>query len=135
MNIECPSCSKENKIEYSENILCSECNSAFAGYTYKKYKKPLLSASSALFIGIVGTYKIDQLYFDEARYPIRVEYEIVDNCVNSDKRSLASAQYIKKKNLCLCALELTMDSLPYKEATGDEAKFLSSFRTAINQCQ
>ncbi|EHK9000952.1 hypothetical protein KCU36_004302 [Vibrio vulnificus] len=135
MNIECPSCSKENKIEYGENILCCECNSTFAGHTYKKFKKPLLSASSALLIGVFGTYKIEQLYFDEQRYPVRVEYEIVDNCVNSDKRAMTTDKYVEKKNLCLCALELTMNSLSYKEATGDEANFLNSFRTSLNQCK
>ena len=41
MQIECPSCSTDNKIEFGENIVCSECKGSFAGHSYKKFKKRL----------------------------------------------------------------------------------------------
>ncbi|MFM2483768.1 hypothetical protein [Celerinatantimonas yamalensis] len=135
MNIECPSCSEENKIEYGENIICNKCGTTFAGHTYKKFKKPLLSASSALLIGVFGTYKIDQLYLNEQRYPVKIEYEIIDSCVNSDQRAITNHQYLEKKERCSCALELTMDSISYKEATSDDSKFLQKFRSNLNHCK
>ena len=135
MNIECPSCSEENKIEYGEYIRCNKCGSSFTGHTYKKFKKPLITASSALLIGVFGTYKIDQLYFNEQRYPVSVEYEIIDNCVNSDKRAFTSNQYLDKKKRCSCALKLTMDSMSYEEATGNNSQFLHSFISKLDQCK
>ena len=137
MNIECPSCAKENKIEYGENIFCHECKSSFSGYTYRKFEKPFVTAVTALFIGIVGTYNIEQRFFDEGeqRYPVKVEYEIIDTCLNSDKRALTSSKYIQKKELCSCALGLTMDLLSYEEATDNKDRFLEKFRLSAEQCK
>lgn len=134
MHIECPSCKTENKIDYADKILCSSCKVSFAGHTYKKFKKPFISATTALIIGVYGTYKVDDLYFDKSRYPVAVEYELIDTCVNSSSRVLNKAQYIKKKKTCFCALANTMDKVSYKEMRESESKFITHFKNNINQC-
>lgn len=134
MHIECPSCQIENKIDYADKILCSSCKESFAGHAYKKFKKPLISASTALIIGIYGTYKVDDLYFDEARYPVAIEYELIDSCVNSSSRVLNKNQYIEKKKACSCALASTMEDVSYKEMKESESKFITRFKNSINQC-
>lgn len=134
MHIECPSCSTDNKIEFGENIVCSECKESFAGHSYKKFKKPLISATTALFIGAFGTYKADQIFFEDQRYPLSVEYELIDSCVNSSRTLMNSYRLVEKTTVCVCALEKTMKEVSYKELKKNESEFLTHFRNSITSC-
>lgn len=134
MKIECPSCSTDNEIEFGEYIACSECKETLAGHLYKKYKKPFVSATTALFIGAYGTYKADQLLFEEQRYPLNVEYELIDNCVNSSRTPMYWSRQAKKTQVCLCALEKTMEEISYKELRKSEPEFLTRFRSSVASC-
>lgn len=134
MHIECPSCSKDNEIEFGKNIVCSECKESFAGHSYKKFKKPFLSATTALFLGAFGTYKVDQIFFEDQRYPLKVEYEIVDSCVNSSSRLMSSHQQNKKTEVCICALDTTMKAMNYKEYKESESGFLTRFSESVKSC-
>lgn len=134
MHIECPSCSIDNKIECGENIVCSECKESFAGHSYKKFKKPLVSATTALLIGAFGTYKADQIFFEDQRYPLSVEYELIDGCVNSSRTLFNSFQYLDKTKTCICALNKTMEVISYKELKKIESEFLTRFRSSIASC-
>jgi hypothetical protein len=134
MQIECPSCSSDNKIEFGENILCSECKESFAGHFYKKFKKPFISATTALFIGAIGTYHADQIFFEEQRYPIKVEYELIDSCVNASRTLINFERQAKKTQVCVCALEKTMEEISYKELKKSESVFLTRFRSSISSC-
>lgn len=133
MNIICPHCSNENKIEYSENIICSQCKQPFTGYTYKKFKKPLISATTALFIGFYGGYKADDI-IRQNRYPIRAEYEIIDNCINSSQVLMSSKQRVEKTKTCVCALEKTMNEVGLDEINESASVFLTRFRANVPGC-
>ena len=134
MHIECPSCATENKIEYGDNILCCECNKSFGGYSYKKFKKPFISTTAALFIGVFGTYKAEQIFFDDQRYPLIVEYEIIDGCINSSRTLRTSQEQINRTQVCVCALGKTMKEFSYKESQKSESKFLTRLRSNIFSC-
>lgn len=134
MQIECPSCSTDNEIEFSEIIVCSECKESFIGHSYKKFKKPLVSATTALIIGAYGTYKADQIFFENQRYPLRVEYELLDSCVNSSSRLMNAYRQNEKIQTCICALNKTMEEIDYKELKKSESKFLARFRNSIPSC-
>jgi len=134
MQIECPSCSTDNKIEFGENIVCSKCKESFAGHSYKNFKKPLVSTTTALLIGAFGTYKVDQIFFEDQRYPLSIEYELVDACVNSSRALLNSFQYADKTQICICALNKTMEVISYKELNKNESEFLTHFRSSIASC-
>lgn len=134
MHIECPSCSADNEIEFGENIVCSKCNKSFAGHLYKKFKKPILSATTALFLGVFGTYHVDQIFFEDQRYPLGAEYEIIDNCVNSSRMLMNKYRHAEKVQLCVCVLEKTMEYVSYKELKKSESEFLTRFRGSISSC-
>jgi len=138
MHIECPSCSTENKIEFGENIICSECKKTFSGHTYKKFKKPLISATTALIIGAIGAigaHRVDKHLLEEKRYPVNVEYELINSCINSSRNPIEKYRYIKKTQICTCALEATMSEVSFKEMNENETAFLSRFRSNINDCR
>lgn len=134
MHIKCPHCSADNKIEFGENIVCGECKKSFAGHSYAKLKKPLVSATTALFIGVFGTYKADKIFFEEQRYPLSVEYELVDSCVNSSRMPMRSIQYSEKKKTCICALNKTMEIISYEELKESESEFTTRFKNSIYIC-
>ena len=50
LEIECPHCSKENKINLSTEIKCKHCEKPLIG---QKYRKPFMSAMTAFILGVV----------------------------------------------------------------------------------
>ncbi|ROV57903.1 hypothetical protein EGH82_20880 [Vibrio ponticus] len=131
MEIECPHCQAGNKIEFAENISCTDCKKNFKGYKFSKRK--LVSASAALWVGAVGAYALENAR-DEERYPLEVEYAIVDTCVNSSKNMVSVSWYESKRETCLCALEKTESDVTYSDYKSDQAKFFSTFRQHAKGC-
>jgi hypothetical protein len=128
MHIECPSCKADNKIEFGENILCSKCKKSFAGHYYKKFKKPLISATTALIIGAYGAVKIDGHFFEENRYPAVIEYALIDQCISSYDAPISYGTLSNKRDTCISALEKTQEVFSYSEFKEDQRKFMVSFR-------
>ena len=135
MEIECPSCTTNNKIEFGENILCSSCKKTFAGHSYKKFKKPLLSATTALLIGTFGGYKAEQYFNLYKRYPVGVEYELIDSCIHSSRELMSGYYQSEKTSICICSLEKTMSELGYEELVKNESIFLTRFRSNLAACR
>jgi hypothetical protein len=134
MQIICPNCSSENKIEYEENIICSDCKKSLAGHTYKRFKKPLISATAALFIGAYGAHKIDKEFIEDSRYPVGVEYELIDGCINASRNFMNSVWRVDKTKICVCALEKAMEDISYKDMKKSEPEFLTRFSSSIASC-
>ncbi|WP_281544946.1 hypothetical protein [Grimontia sp. SpTr1] len=133
MHIECPHCATSNKIEFAEHIICCECDKSFKGQSFGKLKKPLISAGTAAIIGLVSGFKIEQL-MDENRYPVSVEYAIVDTCVNSSAQPLSISQYKDKRQVCLCAVEATVSQVSYRDFKESQILFNEPFKVAITAC-
>lgn len=136
MNIVCPHCDVVNKIEYGNNIHCCECKKNFLGNTYGKLKKPLISATAALVIGAFGGYKVDQYISDTSRYPLVIEYEVINSCAYGSKVAIRTNAQVEKTKACLCALDKTMQQVSYKaiKAKG-ESEFQTRFKENIISCR
>lgn len=135
MHILCPSCSTENNIDIGQEVVCGKCKSSLSGFVYRKYKKPLVSAMTALLIGAYGSYKIEQVYLEITRYPVRIEYAIIDSCITSDRSLMLTSELKEKKHLCLCAYEKTMDEVSYNEYQNDGNGFFTVFRKNVEVCK
>jgi len=133
MQIECPHCSKGNKLKI-EKVVCGECKESLSGFTYTKYSKPFISATTALFIGVFGYRAVDNHFLDEPRYPLTVEHEIIQLCLNSSQRPIARNIYQGKEKICLCALENVMKKIPYDELDNDPSGFLTLFERKAAAC-
>ena len=129
MNIDCPNCGEENKIEFAENIICHSCNKTLAGHRYRKFKKPLIGAMSAFIIGGIGGYKADN-YLSEQRYPLQVEYQLVDACVNLSGSILQRSALSQKKTTCICAVKGATGEVSYSEYRKNPTQFISHTLTA-----
>ena len=134
MQVLCPSCSTENNIDIGREISCGKCHTSLSGFVYRKYKKPLISAMSALIIGAYGAYKIEDVYFEYTRYPLKLEYAIIDSCVTSDREKISLTAFANKKHICLCALEKSMSEVPYAEFKENTNEFFSTFRSKVYEC-
>jgi ribosomal protein L37AE/L43A len=109
IDVECPHCFKENKINLSTEIKCKHCEKSLIGH---KYRKPFMSAMTALIIGAGGTYYINE-QFESNRYPINIEYAIINSCVSYSDRPLLRKDYRNKENICICALKKVQKEIDY----------------------
>lgn len=132
MKIECPACA--HKQTFAITASCGNCNGILSGHLYRKYRKPFLSATTALVLGAYGSYKVTDNLHDESRYPLRVEYALVDACVNANARPLPSQSYQRKQEICLCALEETIKEVTYREMRKNHEAFLTSMKSRVEAC-
>ena len=131
MKIECPNCQEDNKIDFAENIFCKKCEKSFKGFKFSKRK--LVSASAALIFGAYSGYKVNDT-LDENRYPLKVEYAIVDSCINSSKNMVTTSWYESKRDICLCALDATIDDISYSTYKSDQETFIFELKKNANKC-
>ena len=130
LEIECPHCSKENKINLSTEIKCKHCEKPLIG---QKYKKPFMSAMTAIILGIGGGYYFNEK-LDDNRYPLSVEYVLIDSCVSYDKRPLLAKDYKNKENICICALNKTQKEIDYSEYKKKQSTFMNILELKANEC-
>ncbi|MGO3891389.1 MAG: hypothetical protein ACTJHW_10465 [Paenalcaligenes sp.] len=97
-------------------------------------KKPLISTFTAILIGGFAVYEIDKRFFAENRYPVAVEYEVVEACVNAGHSALTVAQQKRKKEICTCALVKTQVDIPYKDMKKDGKNFFSRLKEETSSC-
>ncbi|PSH12760.1 hypothetical protein B7R74_19960 [Yersinia pseudotuberculosis] len=131
MKIECPHCNSDNDIEFSDNILCHECKKSFKGFKFSKRK--FLSATTVLIIGAFGGYKVNGA-LEQERYPLEIEYAIVDTCVNVSKNFITIGRYTDKRKICLCALSKTIEDVSYSDFKSKNSKFATSFKQHADSC-
>ena len=131
LEIECPHCFKDNSINLSSEIKCKKCKKPLIG---EKYKKPIMSAMTAILLGVGGGIYLDEK-FETDRYPIATEYNIIDSCLSSyDEEPLDRKHYKKKKQICICALKETESEIDFDEYIKHENKFLDIFEKKALSC-
>lgn len=115
----------------------------------KYIKKPwiVISTAVAFLSGVVGTvggeyYLVKDNLSNEKmaqshtsnRYSVNDEYLIVNSCISEDQRPLQDSYLLRKKAICVCALEKTQmiyGSADYKQ---NYSAFLETFETKANEC-
>jgi len=133
LDIQCPKCDEKNTIKLSSEIKCKHCGESLTTWEYSKYKKPIIGTFSALIIGGFAGHHIDD-YFDKTRYPIAVEYTIIDNCISSYDRPLHRSYITDKKNVCVCAFSKTVKEYDYGDFKENQNDFLILFEQKANEC-
>ena len=132
MKIECPKCFKENSLNLEAKVNCGHCKEEITGYTYKK---PLISATTALIIGAGGFFAVDNYVLSNDRYPISAEYELIELCTSSYQKPMKSRSFSEKKSVCICALEETMKDISYSDLNDEESNFIGVFETKASECR
>lgn len=101
-------------------------------------KKKVASILMALTVGGVSGHYIDDLIekynLQTERYPIKVEYNILDNCISNYNEPLSENVFGNKKRICICALEKTEIEYAYSSFRADKNKFLNLFEIKAREC-
>lgn len=95
LDIECPHCFEENKVNLSKEIKCKHCEKPLIGV---KYKKPLITAFTAILMGS-GLGITADAYLNINRASVLTEYKMMKTCIDE------VGYYREARNNCACAVE------------------------------
>lgn len=125
------SCPKDKREYFIELFLkCAGCDKVIK---YRKITNPYKVAALLVIISYGASQFIDYAVTDN-RYPLDVEYAVMDSCTNSYEKPMVRRAYGKKKAVCLCALEDTMNEISYMRYQVDEKGFLNAFEENAVNC-
>ncbi|RVU31018.1 hypothetical protein [Neptunomonas marina] len=125
--VECE-CNESTKVNVC--YTCASCEKPIRGWQLKRKLK---------YFGLVGVigYGLGQameaVVFD-ARYPMEVEFSLIDVCINGSGSSLSASQYKRKQSLCLCAVEGAIGDVSYSEFESSKYLFEQSLRRNLEEC-
>lgn len=125
------SCGDGSGFDATVEFKCKTCENVIEKLTIKK---PLKAAGLAAILAYGGSQFIDYAITDN-RYPIAVEYAVLEACSSSYSRSMTTLSLGRNKKTCLCALEDTMNEISYIRFKVNESAFVESFRENINSCK
>ncbi|MBC8237067.1 MAG: hypothetical protein H8E76_02440 [Helicobacteraceae bacterium] len=101
-------------------------------------KQKIVSILSTLTIGAVGGHHLDDIIekynLEMGRYPMQLEYKIINNCLSISQTPMAYKVYNKKTEVCICALESAELEYDYENFMLDEDKFLNIFELEAKEC-
>lgn len=131
MKVECPSCGKHHQFKGTPQ--CGDCGSSFVGTIFKK--KPFVTATSAVAMTAAVFVGYDRHYREDVeRYPLAYEYELVEYCASSDRRSISLRTALELKNICLCAVEGVAEDLSFDDFLQDQHALTPFLRGRILEC-
>lgn len=125
-------CGENTKLGATVQFHCQTCSTVTNKFSVKN---PLKAAAIATVLAFGGSQLIGKAVTAN-RYPLSTEYNLLDSCINSSTRALTGDQYKEKKDICLCALEDTMNeiSLPTYWLK-DEDYFLDALAKNVIKCK
>ena len=88
---------------------------------------------TAIILGIGGGIFLDET-LETDRYPINIEYSIIDSCLSSYEEPLKRGYYKQKRDICICALEKTENELDYSDYKKDKNGFFNIFEREAKEC-
>ncbi len=135
MLIKCPSCSKSNDLNLESSINCGHCKEPLTGHTYGKIKKSVGAVVVAFGVGAFATKMVGDYAGYTNRYSVGNEYAIVEMCLSSSQRPLASYQYSGKREDCICALGEVQKSYKVGDIKENAVGYLAAFESAARQCK
>jgi|GEM_PF-4581148 len=78
LDIECPHCYQDNKVNLSQEIKCKHCKEPLIG---EKYKKPIITAFTAILLGSSIGITTDA-YLNINRASVKTEYKMMKTCID-----------------------------------------------------
>lgn len=132
VEITCPKCSKNTDFKVTDAIRCEHCEGSFSALRLA-VKKTLLPTVGALAIAGYAGHKLDD-FLEPNRYPLEIEYALVESCVQGVKRSDYWGQVEGKFELCSCALKHAQKTVNFKQFNEAPTKFRQAMTAASLNC-
>ena len=100
--------------------------------------KKIASIIMTLIVGGVTGHHIDDIVekynLEIDRYPLNVEYKIIESCISNYDKPIKRNLYMNKKSICICALEKTELVYDYSSYKSDKMNFLDIFEDYSKEC-
>lgn len=125
------SCGEKAEISATVKFHCTVCANVIEKFSVKK---PLKAAGLTAILAYGGSQFIDYAITDN-RYPLDVEYAVLEACTSSYTKLSSYNSYGSKKKLCLCAFEDTMNEISYVRYKVNEKGFLKAFESNARACK
>lgn len=132
MEITCPKCSKITDFNVTDTISCEHCKSSFSTLRLA-VTTTLFPTVAVLAIGGAIGHQVDS-FFEANRYPLEIEYALVESCVQGAKRSEFWRRAEQKFILCSCALTHAQKSVNFKKFKEATAQFRQAMTAATQNC-
>ena len=110
-----------------------KCQKPITGHKYGA--KGALSAVLAFTVGFTGYGLVDRNLLDDKRYPMELEYALVNACTNGDINALPRGLYESKQEICLCAVGKTVEALPYNELDERKSELKTVLSASAKECR
>ena len=128
--ISCACANNDKNYVADITIYCENCSSIL----FKEVIKHPYKIAALLFILTYGVSQFIDYAITDNRYPLDIEYALLDACTNSNSELSSKFEYVSKRNICLCALEDTMNEVSYVLYEIDENSFFHAFKKYIEKC-
>lgn len=132
MEITCPKCIKITDFNVTDAISCEHCKNSFSTLRLA-VKTTLLPTVGALAIGGAIGHQLD-IFFEANRYPLEIEYALVESCVQGASRSEYLRRAEQKFVLCSCALTQAQKNISYKKFKEAPVQFRQAMTAATQKC-
>ncbi|KEF32493.1 hypothetical protein D777_01127 [Marinobacter nitratireducens] len=133
VSVNCPACSAVNELDQHRNIECEKCQKPITGQKYGA--RGALPAVLAFTVGFTGYGLVDRNLLDSRRYPMELEYAMVNACTNGDINVLPRGLYESKQEICLCAVGKTVEALPYNELDERKSELKTVLSASAKECR
>ena len=134
ISLKCPVCRKEHRLATDDNITCDKCDTDLSSITFRS---AAISTFAAVALGAGGLYSVDRIFLssDEPnRYPLEVEYALVERCANAPGEPVAPAAYARLRDTCICAVSQATEKVTYEEFRTDQFGFRNVWREGFDEC-
>lgn len=132
VTVSCPDCSANNELEQHRSIGCTKCDKPITG---NRYGVKASVPSVLLFVAGFSSYSfVDRFFLDVSRYPLAIEYAMVNACVNGDMSPLPRELYGAKQEVCICVVEKVVEELPYSEVEEKIFELQQILANRVNEC-
>lgn len=136
IKIECPHCKELNGIRLPENAECRHCKKSIDENVFSRRFGTIKAKTAGIALlasgAIIGYIVEDKL--DQVRFPIQLEYAIINECAKSHTSYfLSEKELLRNIDICTCALEKTSKDIGYKNDLDNE--LFSSFNKYYHLCK
>ena len=101
-------------------------------------KKKVATILMALMVGGISGHYIDDIIekynLQTDRYPINIEYKIIEKCISNYDEPISERVHGNKRDICICALEKTEIEYSYELFRTDQNIFLNTFEVNAREC-
>jgi hypothetical protein len=109
---------------------CSACSQEL----FKKTIRKPYQVAAIFAVVFYGASQFVENAIVDNRYPLDVEFALVESCLNANERPISRGVYQEKKELCLCTAENTMNEISYVRYKINKKGFLAAFKENVKSC-